>query len=108
MASDLAGGHERLAAVLRDARALAVRPDNDFSWSSWEDAADTTEELDGHLAALESGDLRVADVAGIFAPTGPLHELAVSSGWAPAFSRLADRFEAIPSDAGFDPDIRPS
>jgi hypothetical protein len=44
-------------------------------------------EIDGFLA-------NPAGAGGLFLPTGPLQELAMSGGWGDEFLALADRFEA--------------
>ena len=86
---------QQLITVLREARDYVARTDNDFLWSSWEDTADALGEIDGYIAELELRPVRASTMSGMFAPTGPMHELAVSSGWSGAFSDLADRFDAI-------------
>ena len=84
-----------LLQVLRETRALLARPDNDFGWSSWRNAEAALEEMDASIARVSSGatpddavQLRV-----LFAPTGPIQEVSLSSGWGEAFIELADRFD---------------
>ncbi len=85
---------EELVKVLLDARAILARPENDFSWSSWEDAAHAIGELDALLVALQTGELpKRLDIEVLFAPTGPLQEVSLSSGWAHPFLTLATRFD---------------
>lgn len=86
--------------VLREARALVSRPGNDFLWSSWEDADDAVREIDRHLAAVGQDPVRTSSMAAIFAPTGPMQEVALSSGWGEEFGALARRFDAIETAAG--------
>jgi hypothetical protein len=86
---------ERLTEVLLEARALVSRAGNDFSWSSWEDAADARREIDELVKRLEWGPVRTSSMAILFAPTGPMQEVAVSSGWAQDYVDLADRFDTI-------------
>ena len=83
-----------LIAVLEEAKALVARPGNDFSWSSWGDEAAALAELDGLVAELAAGAMpdRVT-LNVVFAATGPLQELAMSSGWAETFLRLAERYD---------------
>jgi hypothetical protein len=84
-----------LVAVLRQARALLALPGNDFAWSSWGDAPAALAELDRQIAALERGQLPPRpDLAVLFAPTGPIQEVSLSSGWAHEFLALAARFDA--------------
>jgi hypothetical protein len=86
--------YDGLVAVLEEARRLVSRPDNDFSWSSWGDSEAALAELDGLIAELAAGVLADrATLDTIFAPTGPMQEVGLSSGWADAFLRLADRYD---------------
>jgi hypothetical protein len=81
--------------VLRQARELLALPGNDFAWSSWKDGAAALAELDQQIAVIESGDLPPQlDLAVLFAPTGPMQEVSLSSGWANEFLVVADRFDA--------------
>jgi len=85
---------ERLADIFERARDLVARPSNDFAWSSWRDANDALEEIDGILAELRAG--RMADrltMSVLFAPTGPMQELALSSGWGNRFLQLAAEYD---------------
>jgi hypothetical protein len=86
--------NDGLAAVIEEAKALLSLRDNDFSWSSWPDAPAATAELDAVLRALrddERPDLEELRV--LFAPTGPLQEVSLSSGWADRFLLLAAHFD---------------
>ncbi len=83
-----------LIEVLLEARAWCAQPDNDFSWSSWHDAVHALREIDGWIEHLREGGRGAGGIAIIFLPTGPLQELALSSGWGREFIGLADRFDA--------------
>lgn len=92
---DEPGAAGDLIAVFHDALALVGRDSNDFAWSSWRDAAHARAELAGLLTRLATEPAAVAStVAAIFAPTGPLQELALSSGWADDYLALAARADA--------------
>jgi hypothetical protein len=81
--------------IFQRARDLVARPENDFSWSSWRDLEDALEEIDGILARLQAGDTpHKFDMSILFAPTGPMQELALSSGWGNRFLGLASEFDA--------------
>ncbi|MCB9556953.1 MAG: hypothetical protein H6707_12675 [Deltaproteobacteria bacterium] len=86
---------QQLAEVLAEVRTLVANPNNDFAWSSWVDVADALGELDQLSAALAAGQVAHAEIRLIFAPTGPLQELSVSSGWSDAYQRLAQRVDAL-------------
>jgi hypothetical protein len=86
---------QQLVEVLRESRALLALPGNDFAWSSWEDAPAALAELDRQIAAIEGGRLPPQlDLAVLFAPTGPMQEVSLSSGWAQQFLEVAARFDA--------------
>jgi hypothetical protein len=88
-------GRQELASVLREARSLLARPGNDFAWSSWADAGAALAEVDGLIAALDAGRLPSRlRVSVLFAPTGPIQEVSLSSGWADEFLALAARCDA--------------
>ena len=88
----------QLSQLLEATLELVELPDNDFSWSSWRDATHASSELGEYLAQVRSGRLPNKIVLSvIFATTGPLQELSLSSGWADAFLKLADRFDSLES-----------
>jgi hypothetical protein len=90
----------KLLSVLEEARGLLAAADNDFTWSSWRNRNDALNEIDTILAELRSGILPSAlTLHVLFAPTGPIQEVSLSSGWGDAFIALAERFDAaIASD----------
>jgi hypothetical protein len=85
---------KKLANVLREASGWLSRPDNDFAWSSWNNAEEALAELSTHISTLDAGKLPPKlDLEVLFAPTGPIQEVSVSSGWGNEFLELAGRFE---------------
>lgn len=85
---------KKLIAVLLEAREMLARPDNDFIWSSWEDAPAALHEIDGLVERLQAGERpERIDLEVLFLPTGPIQEVSVSSGWGKEFLALADRFD---------------
>lgn len=88
--------HRPLLQILHEARALVDRPSNDFIWSSWEDGAAATAELDQYIESIERGRLPSRlDLSVIFAATGPMQEVSLSSGWSEEFLVLAERFDVV-------------
>jgi len=83
-----------LVDVLRECRALLAHPDSDYLWSSWEDADAALAEIDGMIAAIEGGRPLSRYWSVIFAPTGPMQEVSLSSGWGDEFLALANRWDA--------------
>lgn len=83
-----------LIQVLDAAKSLLARPGNDFSWSSWNNADDAVQELDTYLQNLAEGRTPPLSTLGVlFAPTGPIQEVSLSSGWGDEFLALANRFD---------------
>jgi hypothetical protein len=84
-----------LLSVLEEVRRLLAADDNDFTWSSWQDRDDALREIDVLLADVQSGTLpSTLALHVLFAPTGPIQEVSLSSGWGDAFIAFADRFDA--------------
>jgi|GEM_PF-988085 len=82
-----------LIAVIEEARRMLDSPNNDFTWSSWIDRDDALEEIDALLERLRAG--QIPTMMGVlFAPTGPMQEVSLSSGWGDEFIDLANRFDA--------------
>jgi hypothetical protein len=83
-----------LIEILLLARQALAEGDNDFSWSNWESAGDALAEIDRLVAALCGG--AIVDrlrLQVLFAATGPICEVALSSGWSDGYLRLAQRFD---------------
>lgn len=90
----------KLTFVFEDTRRLLDAESNDFVWSSWQDRADALREIDEILSALHDGVMPNAlTLQVLFAPTGPIQEVSLSSGWGNDFLELARRFDdAISGD----------
>lgn len=91
---------KRLIAVFEEARRFLAAPGNDFAWSWWANGKEAVKEIDGWLDQLRAGTPPESLGMGtLFAPTGPLQEVSLSSGWGDDFLLLADRFdEAMASE----------
>lgn len=84
---------DELLEILMKVRELLARPDADFSWSSWSDADEALEEIDGIIRRVEYG--LFPEMVVLFAPTGPIQEVSLSSGWGDEFIKLAERFDEV-------------
>lgn len=82
-----------LISILREARSLLALESNDFSWASWIDQNQAMAEIDSVITELENG--LIPDIGVLFAPTGPIQEVSLSSGWGIEFIRLAKRFDKV-------------
>ncbi|MCP3433641.1 hypothetical protein [Stutzerimonas stutzeri] len=84
--------------VLESAIELVSLPDNDFCWSSWESEQEAKQEMLALIGSVKAGVLpEKLKIAVLFAPTGPLQEVSMSSGWADAYLKIADRYDEVES-----------
>jgi hypothetical protein len=82
-----------LITILREARGLLTRNENDFAWSHWHNAQEAAAEIMGHLERIKRGDYsQVHALKTLFAPTGSIQDVSFS-GWAQEYLRLAQRFD---------------
>jgi len=84
-----------LISVLRETESMLRKPDNDFVWSAWNGPEEAISGIESHITSIESGDFsRLSRLSLLYAPTGRIQEVSVSSGWGDAFLVLAERFDA--------------
>lgn len=84
-----------LVSVLRVSVELLSLDDNDYVWSYWRDQDEALKEVGHLLAVAEAGKMpELSRLSLLFAPTGPLQEVSMSSGWADAFLKVAERYDA--------------
>jgi hypothetical protein len=87
---------ESLILILEAAVELVSIPGNDFCWSYWADELTAKAELQALIHSLKTGTLpERLNVAVLFAPTGPLQELGMSSGWAETYLKVAGKFDEV-------------
>ena len=86
---------EELLAVFQRAREALSRPENDFAWSSWRNGDKALHEIDSIIARIRVGTPPdELQLKALFAPTGPIQEVSLSSGWADEFLKLAGDFDS--------------
>lgn len=85
---------EALVEVLEEARALLAGPANDFFYSRWPDEKAALADIDRILATVaRDGTIWLPDLQLLFAPTGSMQEVSISSGWGDEFLSLSTRFD---------------
>lgn len=85
-----------LLSILLEARELLARPGNDFAWSKWRSVEEAVAEMDRHIAIVDQGQpLERFRLNLLFAPTGSIQEVSMSSGWSRQFMELATRFDDL-------------
>ncbi|MCX5509668.1 MULTISPECIES: hypothetical protein [Pseudomonas] len=82
--------------ILEASIELVSIPGNDFCWSYWADESEAIQELQSLLDLVKAGTLpERLKLTVIFAPTGPLQETSMSSGWAETYLKIAERFDQV-------------
>jgi hypothetical protein len=83
-----------IISILMEAERFLELPDTVIAWSRYNTVEEAVEDINQHIARLRSGDFsRMDDLALLFAPTGSLQEISISSGWGEAFLDIAARFD---------------
>jgi hypothetical protein len=86
--------------VLNRTRQLLLLPENDFAWSRWDDAKAAIRDIDGFIELLRGGELPPRmDLSILFAPTGSIQEVSLSSGWGDQFIFLSMQFDRAEEEA---------
>lgn len=81
--------------VVEDVLAIVEAEPQDVTWSRWDEPEEMVADVRNHVALLRRGDVsQVPELKMLFAPTGSLQEVAISSGWGERYLRLAARFDA--------------
>lgn len=85
---------DALIAIFEETKLFLAWPENDFSSSRWMNANIALAEINVLINALKEGRRPTAlHLELLFAPSGPMQEVSLQSGWEIAFFQLADRFD---------------
>ncbi|WP_054811281.1 hypothetical protein [Nocardia arizonensis] len=86
---------EEIIAILADVLSIVRAVDQDMMWqATYADTEELVSDIEDHTARLRRGDhTRLRDLSFTFAPTGPLCEIAIGSGWSDRYLALADRLD---------------
>ncbi|MCJ7649325.1 MAG: hypothetical protein MUP85_11980 [Candidatus Lokiarchaeota archaeon] len=80
--------------VLKKTKAIIKNTATDVAWSRFESEEEVIAALDDHIEKLKSHDFdEIMDLIVLFAPTGSLQEISISSGWGDAYIDLASEFD---------------
>ena len=83
-----------LIGVLESVRKLITMPATDVAWSHFDSKEEVIDELNEHVRRLQSNDFtNISELTILFAPTGDLQEIALSSGWAEEYLIVAESFD---------------
>ena len=87
----------RLAAIVNELLEIVRAHPQDLDWQPYyEDQPELLRDLHDHAERIRSGDAdRLPELKFSLLPTGPLNEIALSSGWGAAYVRLANEFDGL-------------
>lgn len=84
-----------VVAVVDEVMEYLADPETDVAWSHYETPSEARADLAAHRDRLIGRDFsKVFDLELLFAPTGALQEIAISSGWGEEFLNVARNFDA--------------
>lgn len=86
-----------LVQILNRTKNLLDRKYNDFSLSTWNDARTAMACLDRAFGQTHSAAGR-QQLKKLFAPFGPVHQVAIGSGWVPEFVEVSTQFDRLISE----------
>lgn len=85
-----------LVDLLWEVRKLIDTPNTDVTWSEYRTVEEVLSALDTYIKRLNQLDkLVVSELELLFAPTGSLQEISISSGWTNEYIELSSRFDDI-------------
>ncbi|MEU7767644.1 hypothetical protein AB0B25_21275 [Nocardia sp. NPDC049190] len=81
--------------ILDHVLAIVQRVPQDLTWQArYSDERELVDDLTDHAGRIRRGDVsRMSDLRFLFLPTGPLCEIAASSGWLDVYAMLGNRFD---------------
>lgn len=86
----MADVYGRLIEILSEVKGLVNSPDTDISWSGYDSITDLLSDIDSFIEKARRHDASFTkDLKMLFAPTGPLQEISISSGWGHEFIELS-------------------
>ncbi|WP_433207822.1 hypothetical protein ACQP1G_22725 [Nocardia sp. CA-107356] len=87
----------QILGILDQLLAIVRSGPQDVSWQSrYADEAELAVDLTEHAELIRQGDLsRLPDLRFLFLTTGPLCEIAASSGWLETYTVLGNRFDQL-------------
>lgn len=73
-----------------------ITDESDFTWTSFDNADELREEIDGLILRLRTGNRDVIkDIYIHFLPTSTFQEHAIQNGWSDRYMQLAEQFDEI-------------
>lgn len=77
--------------VLEKVKEIIINYEMDLSYSDYESEKQLISDIDVYIAKLKSNDFSCNNkISFLFAPTGDLQEIAISSGWSDEYMKLAE------------------
>jgi hypothetical protein len=87
---------DELADVLRASLELLSLNANNITWSKWKTPEEALDEVESLLKAIVAGTIPPrSQLSSLFAPTGSLQEVSLSSGWGEIFLQISERYDGV-------------
>jgi hypothetical protein len=87
---------DEVIGILQEVKHVLEVPGTDVAWSRYKSVEEAVGDIHQHIERLRAGDVsKIDDLTLLFAPTGSLQEISISSGWGEAFLYLAARFDRV-------------
>lgn len=82
--------------ILKEVRDIIDSPDTDVAWSRYNTVEEVVEDLELHIKKMTiNEESAIENLKVLFAPTGSLQEISISSGWGCKFLEIASRFDKL-------------
>ena len=91
--------HQEVIDILNEVIRIVESAETDVVWSGYDSAAVVLADLTEHVERVTRKDFsRRREIKLLFAPTGPLQEISLSSGWGAQFLGIVKRFDSAIKD----------
>lgn len=92
----MAHRYDEIRKILEEVLEIVKSDDTDIFWSCYNSVEDLVEDLYSLMDRLRRGDETAQeDVRLLFAPTGSLQEISISSGWGNQFVNIASKIDEL-------------
>lgn len=88
---------QQVTSLLLQVRDQVDSPSTDILWSKYDSLEELLQSLDSLIKKVKENedDSIIEDLKLLFAPTGSLQEISLSSGWPKEFLELSQRFDQL-------------
>ena len=86
----------KLVHILKQIREIVDSPNTEVLWSSYDTTEDLLRDIDDYIEKVLICDRAIIkNLRLLFAPTGDLQDISISSGWGEKYIEIADQFDEV-------------